>query len=245
MEAIGSVDELLDFSLDIGEEDDDENKNKKAFPKLDPKCSDPPSLSPLDLDDPSPPFSEFAEEELEWLSNKDAFPEVETFVDLPSIQPNLSKHETCSMLEYSTSSSNSNNSPNSISLLSGYDNLNVPVRPRSKSRSRSRHLASNSGISSQQSWWRQPINENARPEVITMSTIGRKCQHCGAEKTPQWRAGPLGPKTLCNACGVRYKSGRLVPEYRPASSPSFRSDLHSNSHRKVMEMRKQKQIGMT
>ncbi|OIV98677.1 hypothetical protein TanjilG_23969 [Lupinus angustifolius] len=245
MEAIGSVDELLDFSLDVGEVDDDDDKNRKAFPKLDLKCSDPPSLSPLDLGDPSPPFSEFAEEELEWLSNKDAFPEVETFVDLPSIQPNLSKHETGSMLEYSTSSSNSNNSPNSISLLSGYDNLNVPVRPRSKSRSRSRHLASNSGISSQQSWWRQPINESAKLEVITMSTIGRKCQHCGAEKTPQWRAGPLGPKTLCNACGVRYKSGRLVPEYRPASSPSFRSDLHSNSHRKVMEMRKQKQIGMT
>jgi hypothetical protein len=22
--------------------------------------------------------------------------------------------------------------------------------------------------------------------------------------TPVWRAGPQGPKTLCNACGVRY-----------------------------------------
>lgn len=22
--------------------------------------------------------------------------------------------------------------------------------------------------------------------------------------TPVWRAGPYGPKTLCNACGVRY-----------------------------------------
>lgn len=74
------------------------------------------------------------------------------------------------------------------------------------------------------------------------TTIGRKCQHCGAEKTPQWRAGPLGPKTLCNACGVRYKSGRLVPEYRPASSPTFSSEQHSNSHRKVMEMRRLKQM---
>ena len=24
------------------------------------------------------------------------------------------------------------------------------------------------------------------------------------QSTPVWRAGPLGPKTLCNACGVRY-----------------------------------------
>jgi hypothetical protein len=24
------------------------------------------------------------------------------------------------------------------------------------------------------------------------------------QSTPVWRAGPAGPKTLCNACGVRY-----------------------------------------
>lgn len=65
----------------------------------------------------------------------------------------------------------------------------------------------------------------------------RRCTHCLAQKTPQWRAGPLGPKTLCNACGVRYKSGRLLPEYRPAKSPTFVSYLHSNSHKKVLEMR--------
>ncbi|XP_022155901.1 GATA transcription factor 12-like [Momordica charantia] len=66
---------------------------------------------------------------------------------------------------------------------------------------------------------------------------GRRCSHCQAQRTPQWRGGPLGPKTLCNACGVRYKSGRLHPEYRPANSPTFVSFLHSNSHKRVMEMR--------
>lgn len=73
-------------------------------------------------------------------------------------------------------------------------------------------------------------------------TGARKCTHCASEKTPQWRTGPLGPKTLCNACGVRYKSGRLVPEYRPAASPTFVLTQHSNSHRKVMELRRQKEI---
>jgi hypothetical protein len=29
------------------------------------------------------------------------------------------------------------------------------------------------------------------------------CSKCGATKTPQWREGPCGPKTLCNACGVK------------------------------------------
>ncbi|KAL6005035.1 GATA-binding factor 2 [Asimina triloba] len=70
----------------------------------------------------------------------------------------------------------------------------------------------------------------------------RKCTHCATEKTPQWRTGPLGPKSLCNACGVRYKSGRLVPEYRPAASPTFVLTQHSNSHRKVMELRRQKEM---
>lgn len=65
----------------------------------------------------------------------------------------------------------------------------------------------------------------------------RKCMHCEITKTPQWRAGPTGPKTLCNACGVRYKSGRLFPEYRPAASPTFVASVHSNSHKKVVEMR--------
>ncbi|GAB2228072.1 hypothetical protein Droror1_Dr00009902 [Drosera rotundifolia] len=81
---------------------------------------------------------------------------------------------------------------------------------------------------------REPV-ENPNGEV-------RRCLHCASEKTPQWRTGPMGPKTLCNACGVRYKSGRLVPEYRPAASPTFVSAKHSNSHRKVLELRRQKEI---
>ncbi|KAM7265527.1 hypothetical protein ACFE04_003210 [Oxalis oulophora] len=75
------------------------------------------------------------------------------------------------------------------------------------------------------------------PEDDGNQNAVRKCTHCEITKTPQWRAGPNGPKTLCNACGVRYKSGRLFPEYRPAASPTFVPALHSNSHRKVVEMR--------
>ncbi|XP_057433281.1 GATA transcription factor 1 [Lotus japonicus] len=243
MGALGSVDDLLNFSSDIGEEDDDDEKPNKAFPSLNPICSDPPSFNPSDLNGRSHSVPAYAEEELEWLSNKDAFPAIETFVELSSIHPDLAKHQKAApKIDYSTSSSNSNNSSNSITLLSGYDHLKVPVRARSRRRSRRRPIiADNSG---QQFWWQQLSNEICKEEAIKISTIGRKCLHCGAEKTPQWRAGPHGPKTLCNACGVRFKSGRLVPEYRPASSPTFRTELHSNSHRKVMEMRKQKHMGM-
>ncbi|GMH16276.1 hypothetical protein Nepgr_018117 [Nepenthes gracilis] len=71
----------------------------------------------------------------------------------------------------------------------------------------------------------------------------RRCTHCHVQKTPQWRTGPLGPKTLCNACGVRFNKGRLFPEYRPACSPYFSSEIHSNSHRKVLEIRSKNRVG--
>jgi hypothetical protein len=31
----------------------------------------------------------------------------------------------------------------------------------------------------------------------------KACMQCGTTRTPQWREGPYGPKTLCNACGVK------------------------------------------
>ncbi|KAM0847166.1 hypothetical protein ACQ4PT_055193 [Festuca glaucescens] len=89
----------------------------------------------------------------------------------------------------------------------------------------------------------QPASAPAPPSgVAAAANEGRRCVHCETDKTPQWRTGPMGPKTLCNACGVRYKSGRLVPEYRPAASPTFSNARHSNSHRKVLELRRQREM---
>jgi hypothetical protein len=34
----------------------------------------------------------------------------------------------------------------------------------------------------------------------------KRCQHCGTDSTPEWRTGPLGKGTLCNACGLRYRT---------------------------------------
>lgn len=86
-----------------------------------------------------------------------------------------------------------------------------------------------------------PPEKKAKVRPATEALPPRRCSHCGVQKTPQWRTGPLGAKTLCNACGVRFKSGRLLPEYRPACSPTFSSQLHSNHHRKVLEMRRKKE----
>ncbi|CAM0956917.1 unnamed protein product [Alopecurus aequalis] len=51
------------------------------------------------------------------------------------------------------------------------------------------------------------------PSAATVAELGqRRCWHCGRTETPQWREGPEGPHTLCNACGIRYRRGGLVPE---------------------------------
>ncbi|KAK1380334.1 GATA transcription factor [Heracleum sosnowskyi] len=36
----------------------------------------------------------------------------------------------------------------------------------------------------------------------------KTCVDCGTSKTPLWRGGPAGPKTLCNACGIRSRKRR-------------------------------------
>lgn len=38
------------------------------------------------------------------------------------------------------------------------------------------------------------------PEVINKSI--NKCHRCGTTETPEWRSGPNGLRTLCNACGL-------------------------------------------
>lgn len=99
--------------------------------------------------------------------------------------------------------------------------------------SRDNEISSSEQGSSDISW---------RPWKKSKEVGSKRCTHCLVQKTPQWRAGPMGPQTLCNACGVRYKSGRLVPEYRPAGSPSFVNEVHSNSHKRILEMRRLKEL---
>lgn len=36
----------------------------------------------------------------------------------------------------------------------------------------------------------------------------RVCSDCNTTKTPLWRGGPRGPKSLCNACGIRQRKAR-------------------------------------
>ncbi|KAK4768248.1 hypothetical protein SAY87_003389 [Trapa incisa] len=42
------------------------------------------------------------------------------------------------------------------------------------------------------------------------SSSPKSCADCRTTKTPLWRGGPSGPKSLCNACGIRYRKNRAA-----------------------------------
>lgn len=221
-----NVDDFLNFNLDVVE-NNNENTQKAPTP-----CINTPDFHQ------GLAFPEFADEELEWLSNKDAFPPVESYLENLSEAPIiiLNHHSPVSVLD-------------NIHLSNIGTRATIPVRYPMKPRSTScqrRRIPAFPEPSTQHFllWGHKHQQQQQRHEQYKsdMAVVGRKCTHCQVNKTPLWREGPMGPKTLCNACGVRYKSGRLMPEYRPANSPTFSSSLHSNSHRKVIEMRKHKEL---
>ncbi|KZV22326.1 GATA transcription factor 17-like [Dorcoceras hygrometricum] len=44
--------------------------------------------------------------------------------------------------------------------------------------------------------------------VSSSGTNIKICVDCGTSKTPLWRGGPAGPKSLCNACGIKSRKKR-------------------------------------
>ncbi|KAI7749742.1 hypothetical protein M8C21_015597 [Ambrosia artemisiifolia] len=66
----------------------------------------------------------------------------------------------------------------------------------------------------------------------------KTCADCGTTKTPLWRGGPAGPKSLCNACGIRSRKKRSLTkdDKKPKKtinafgSDSQTSDLTTNKN---------------
>ncbi|KAI9194959.1 hypothetical protein LWI28_010428 [Acer negundo] len=63
----------------------------------------------------------------------------------------------------------------------------------------------------------------------------KTCADCGTTKTPLWRGGPAGPKSLCNACGIRSRKKRRAvlginkEERKPRKHNSSQSQSQSCS----------------
>lgn len=53
--------------------------------------------------------------------------------------------------------------------------------------------------------------EHASVTVTSAFNGDMKCVHCASKDTPEWRRGPYGSRTVCNACGLFY--GKLVKRF--------------------------------
>uniref|UniRef100_A0A0A9G6G0 GATA-type domain-containing protein n=1 Tax=Arundo donax TaxID=35708 RepID=A0A0A9G6G0_ARUDO len=60
----------------------------------------------------------------------------------------------------------------------------------------------------------------AYEDMSSQPSLGviRVCSDCNTTKTPLWRSGPCGPKSLCNACGIRQRKARRAMMASGASS---------------------------
>ncbi|KAF8112261.1 hypothetical protein N665_0065s0045 [Sinapis alba] len=209
-----SVECFLDFSEEVQEEEEEEELVSVSSSQEEQDCCIF-SSQPCIFDQlPSLPDEDV--EELEWVSR---------VVD------------DCSSQEVSLLLTQTHKTKPSFSSR-------IPVKPRTKrprnslTGDRVWPLVSTNQHAAEEQQWKK--NKKKKQELAVV--FQRRCSHCGTNNTPQWRTGPVGPKTLCNACGVRFKSGRLCPEYRPADSPTFSNEIHSNLHRKVLELRKSKDL---
>nr|GMD85006.1 GATA transcription factor 24-like isoform X1 [Ipomoea batatas] len=92
-------------------------------------------------------------------------------------------------------------------------------------------FASLKGGSGSSSW--DPSNCVLEDGTPQSETVPRRCHHCGVSEncTPAMRRGPDGPRTLCNACGLKWankgtlrdlsKGGRIISlDHRELDTPT-------------------------
>ncbi|CAA2970984.1 GATA transcription factor 18-like [Olea europaea subsp. europaea] len=60
--------------------------------------------------------------------------------------------------------------------------------------------------------------------------LARRCANCDTTSTPLWRNGPRGPKSLCNACGIRFKK-----EERRATAATAGATNNGGAEHRVLD----------
>ncbi|KAJ0030735.1 hypothetical protein Pint_13384 [Pistacia integerrima] len=108
---------------------------------------------------------------------------------------------------------------------------------------------------------KQPSETNHNNSYSTnnnTTTTIRVCADCNTTKTPLWRSGPRGPKSLCNACGIRQRKARramaaaaaaaangtaLAADTKSKKSKVHHKDKTSSSNNSSLPFKKRCQFG--
>ncbi|XP_020594640.1 GATA transcription factor 15-like [Phalaenopsis equestris] len=83
-------------------------------------------------------------------------------------------------------------------------------------------------------------DQSSRDCELSISDGSKSCTDCGTTKTPLWRGGPSGPKSLCNACGIRYRKKRRAVI---GSTKERREATRNSSNSKQMTSLKMRMMG--
>ncbi|RHZ47259.1 hypothetical protein Glove_586g18 [Diversispora epigaea] len=78
-----------------------------------------------------------------------------------------------------------------------------------------------------------------KPTRNSNATHGKKCESCHTSSSPEWRRGPTGHKTLCNACGLRY-SRTLARENRKREQQQLEQEQRYREQREREERAREK-----
>ncbi|CDH55576.1 predicted protein [Lichtheimia corymbifera JMRC:FSU:9682] len=98
----------------------------------------------------------------------------------------------------------------------------------------------------------QQPNKHAR-SASTGSAV-KKCLYCGSKSTPMWRRGPQGAGTLCNACGVKWKHGKILAgssssnssnDTGPTTTATLSTPSTSTRERRGSDKKRKKSMGST
>ncbi|WVF68641.1 hypothetical protein IAT40_003411 [Kwoniella sp. CBS 6097] len=112
-------------------------------------------------------------------------------------------------------------SPSSESSSPGSSRSSSPSRPNAISTSASKPKIKSVG--------RPPKDKEGNKEkrrkksivgVVKEGEGMHVCVTCGRTDSPEWRKGPLGPKTLCNACGLRWAKRNSAQPSRKDRKPN-------------------------
>ncbi|KAL0087772.1 GATA zinc finger-domain-containing protein [Phycomyces blakesleeanus] len=72
------------------------------------------------------------------------------------------------------------------------------------------------------------------------SMVGQRCHSCNTTNTPEWRRGPDGARTLCNACGLHYskllRKGSLTVQSSHCIGPSPYASSYLQSSTRFSEI---------
>ncbi|KAI3805680.1 hypothetical protein L1987_28266 [Smallanthus sonchifolius] len=77
-----------------------------------------------------------------------------------------------------------------------------------------------------------PMEETAYSNPINTTSNNipiRVCSDCNTTKTPLWRSGPQGPKSLCNACGIRQRKARKALALAAAAAAAVETSRNVSS----------------